>query len=986
MERKAPSSSVILSLAVLLSLMLIPATAAAQITGIAGVVKDATGAVLPGVTVEAASPELIEKVRTVVTDDRGQYMIVDLRPGLYSVTFTLPGFSTLKRDAIELAGSFTATVNAELKVGAMEETVTVSGQSPLVDTRNVINQRVMSRELVDDLPTSRNFEGLAQIIPGLSQISTSKSNGNDVGGSTGERGKVVAHGARANDNLQTIEGLSFQQLDQGGSSSHYAINPGEVQEFTFELSGFSAENPYGNVYINMIPKEGGNRYLGSFLGTYASNKMQSSNLTPDLITKGLTAVNGQDLLTEINPSYGGPLKQDKLWFFTSYRRNQQKERAAGMFFNATPLAFKYTADKSRPGQDDNWMHEAGLRLTWQASAKNKLSFYYAYNPFCQCHRNISATVAPEASVKRINRLNNTSTASWKGTLTSRILLEAGMLIHRSGFWNQAQDDIPPGTISVTESSTTLVFRAPPNVSENQQYQRHFRFAASYITGAHAFKVGADLMTGLKWGQTLVTNGMTYQLLSGTPNQITVFNTPRKTEEHLNGAAGFYVQDQWTFKRLSLNGGVRIDNLNASIPAVHLDAGPFVPARDFPAVSNVPNWHDVNPRAGVSYDLFGNGKTAVKVTLNRYITADKVDFAALNEPSNTAVASATRQWTDSNVDFVPQESELGGLSNTKFGTNVVTTHYDDSVREGWGVRPYNWETTIGVQHQLLAGTSVSATYFRRSFGNFLVVDNQAVTRADYDAYCVTAPSDARLPNGGGNQICGLYEVKADKFGVVDNLVLSAKKAGVKPTEQYQGLDLTLNARLPHGVQVSGGLNSGTASNLGNAHVNSTNTCFVIDSPQAPLSTAASPLAGGLGFCDIHMPWRTQVKFLGTVALPWNLSASGTLNSSPGPQMTATYQVPNASIFQVLGRNPGSRVTIDLVKPGTMYGERLFQVDLRIAKALVAGRTRIKGTLDLFNALNGNAIILQNNTYTPAAWQQPTYVLPGRIVKVGTQIEF
>ena len=987
MERKRTFAS--LSAATLLSLLLIPAAASAQITGIAGVVKDTTGAVLPGVTVEAASPALIEKVRSVITDGQGQYKIVDLRPGAYDVTFTLPGFSTVRREGVELTAAFTATVNTELSVGSLEETITVSGDSPIVDTHNVIDQKVMSRQLIDDLPTARNFEGLAQIIPGLSQISTSKSNGNDVGGSTGERGKVTAHGARANDNLQTIGGLSFQQLDQGGSSSHYALNPGEIQELSYEVSGFSAENPYGNVYVNMIPKEGGNRFQGSFLGTYASQGLQSSNLTPDLISRGLTAVNGQDLLAEVNPSIGGPIKQDKLWFFTSYRYNVQKERVAGGFHNATPLAFTYTADPSRPAQDDNWMHEGGLRLTWQQSQKNKFSFYYAYNPFCQCHRNASATVAPEATVDRINRLNNTTTITYRSTVTSRILLEAGALIHRSGFWNAPQPGITPDLLSVTDTGKSLTYRAAPSYSENQQYQRHFRFAASYVTGAHAFKAGVDVMNGLKWGQTVVNGGMTLQLLSGVANQITVFNTPRKTEEHLNAATGMYVQDQWTFKRLTINAGVRYDALNASIPGVHLDAGPFVPARDFPALSDVPNWKDVSPRVGLAYDVFGTGKTAIKVTLNRYVLADKVDFAVLNEPSSTSVASATRAWSDTNGDFIPQESELKPLSNSNFGASVITTRYDDSVRQGWGVRPYNWETTAGVQQQLMSGLSVNATFFRRTFGNFSVTNNLNVTPADYDPYCITAPVDARLPSGGGYQICELYDIKPALFGSTNNLVEAASKAGVNPTEIYKGIDLTMNARLPHGVVVSGGLNSGTAVNTGNALVNSTNTCFVIDSPLTPATsavTAGAPLLGGLRFCDNKMPWRTQVKFLATVGLPMGFQASGTLNSSPGPQITATWQVPNASISPSLGRNPNSRVTVDLVQPGTMFGERLFQIDGRLSKTFATGRTRIKGTLDLFNALNGNAIILQNNAYTTAAWQQPQYILPGRIVKVGVQVEF
>jgi hypothetical protein len=268
--------------------------------------------------------------------------------------------------------------------------------------------------------------------------------------------------------------------------------------------------------------------------------------------------------------------------------------------------------------------------------------------------------------------------------------------------------------------------------------------------------------------------------------------------------------------------------------------------------------------------------------------------------------------------------------------------------------------------------VNVAYVRRWFGNFTVTDNLAVEPSNYDPFCITGPVDSRLPGGGGNPICGLYDLNPTKFGQVNNLIASSNTYG-KQTEHYNGIDVTMNVRLPHRVLVSGGLSSGTSQTLGNAAQSVVDSCFVVDSPQQ------------LRFCHIAVPWLTQAKLLGTVGLPWDLDASATFQTNPGPEILATYPVPNASIFPSLGRNPNSPVSVDLIAPGTLYGQRLYQVDARLAKRIHVGRTRIKGTFDLYNVANASTVLVQNNTFGPA-WQRPTYILPGRLIKLGAQIDF
>lgn len=292
----------------------------------------------------------------------------------------------------------------------------------------------------------------------------------------------------------------------------------------------------------------------------------------------------------------------------------------------------------------------------------------------------------------------------------------------------------------------------------------------------------------------------------------------------------------------------------------------------------------------------------------------VDFPASINPVQTTVVSATRTWTDANGDFVPQENELGPLSNSSFGQVVIRTRYDDAVRHGFGVRGFNWETSAGIDHELLRGVSVNAAYFRRWFGNFLATDNLLVAPSDYDPLCITAPVDPRLPGGGGQQVCGLYDITPAKFGQSNNLVTFAKNYG-EQTQVYDGIDLTMNARLPRAMLISGGLNAGRTA---------TNRCFVVDSTEE------------LRFCKVSPPFQPQVKFLGTFPLKWGLQASGTFQSLPGPQITASLVVPNEQIRGSLGRDlaAGARgtKTVDLIAPGTVFGDRLCQVDFRMSKVI------------------------------------------------------
>jgi hypothetical protein len=736
--------------------------------GIAGVVKDTTGAVLPGVTVEASSPALIEKVRTATTDDQGQYKILDLRPGGYSVTFSLTGFGTVRRPGIELTAAFTANVNAELRVGSLSETVTVAGQSPIVDVQNTIEQRAITATIIDAIPSGRTFQSLGQLIPGIS-----RSDGQDVGGMSGDRFATLAiHGSHGGDMPLIFDGMRYNNMNGsgGGGLTNFMLNTGSIQEMSVETAGASVENQVSGVFINVIPKDGGNTFKGFLFASGSNKSLQSDNLTDSLKAAGLINVTTEDKIWDINPGIGGPIVKDKLWFQASVRYWGNITNVGGMWFNATPNSPFYTPDFSRQAQDgDTWLADGNVRFSWQASAKNKVTVHYDNSQRLIARRNASPTVSTDASERYTTPGNGLTQISWSSPRTNRLLIEAGGTFYPSHFTNCAggggcQPEVLPTTIAVLEQSTGLQYAAiqgrPP--FRDVSLALNEKLNVSYITGSHALKFGLQVISGRHNRPTFVGGDMYEQFLNGVPRSLTEWATPYDTSDRLKPSPSVYAQDQWTQKRLTLTYGLRLDTLNAYVAPQSLPATQFVPARNFAEVDHVPNWYDLSPRVGLSYDLFGTGKTALKVSLNRYVQSQTLALANAANPVVTSVLSATRTWGDANHNYVPDcnfsipgtNGECGPISNLNFRlNNPNATHSYSTVLNGFDKSPYNWELMTGVQHEVRPGLAATASFFRHWFGNFYTTNNAALTATSFDSYCVAAPMDPRLPGGGGNQICG-----------------------------------------------------------------------------------------------------------------------------------------------------------------------------------------------------------------------------------------
>jgi hypothetical protein len=1011
-------------LAVLALATLLPSAVFAQ-ASLTGSVRDASGAVLPGVTVEVASPVLIEKVRSVATDGNGVYRIIDLRPGPYTVTFTLVGFNTLKRDGIELAGSATAVVDAELRVGALEETITVTGEAPTVDVQSTTRQRVINAETINVLPTSRSYGALGTLIPGVN------SDIKDVGGAGGDpMSTMTAHGSRSNDQRVLQNGFNLTDLQtNGGGQSGALPNMGASQEVTIDSGAASAEVTTGGVVINFIPRDGGNTFRVSTFAGFSNENLASSNFTQRLKDLGLTRVNSIKKNYDINPGLGGPIVRDRLWFYTTLRYTLGQIYAAGMFHNANayqPNVWTYVPDTSRPALSlANSQQDQQIRLTWQVGTRHKLSGTIGNNTNCRCPEGISATRAPETATDRRFPQQRTVIAEYKAPLTNKVLVE-GVAFHKTLRWGQmhlrpegsrgggsldaAVADIYPTLVGVTEQSTGLSFHGPNGTFLNVWIPNYtFRAAVSYVTGSHNFKAGWQDSWGYQEARTYNHEvPYRYRFNNGRPNQLTIYATPYLVTNDQNHDMGLFAQDKWTLGRMTLTGALRFDYFRSGYPEQHLGAATLFPDRDwtFPAEENL-NWKDLSWRSGWAYDVAGDGRTALKVTLNKYLAGQALGGLGSNtNPIGRLALNTTRNWNDADSDFFPDcdltnpaaNGECAAMANRAFGTQLSGQVRDLDLRQGSGKRSYNWEFSAGVQREIIPRVAVDVAYFRRWYGNFAVTDDLNLGPEDLDTFSIDVPTDPRLPDGGGYTISGLYDRKPSAFGRPSNEKVTLAKHYGKMIEHWNGVDVNVSARLAGGVTAQGGFSTGKTT---------TDNCEILAKlPEMTLGggTAAS---SSTQFCHLETPFLTQVKGFASYTVPRiDVLIAATFQSIPGPALTAAVVVPSATIAQSLGRPlsggaanatinviPASVITNNSPLPvlgaatpanSTTYGERLNQLDLRFGKYFRLGNRRVGVNVDLYNAFNSDTVLTQNFNYG-ALWR-PTGIVQARFIKFSTQLEF
>ena len=662
---------------------------------VAGAVKDASGAVLPGVTVEVASPALIEKVRTAVSDGSGQYRIINLPPGDYTVTFTLPGFATVKRTDVEISANFTATIDGDMRVGGLEETITVTGESPIVDVQSATLRRTATAQVFKEIPSSGSWTSMAAVMSAVRTSST------DVGGVLGDPtgATISAHGSRDQDSVSLFDGMRIGNMYQSSNNTNMSLSPLLFEQVDIQMSGQRGETGTNGVVLNAIPRSGGNRFSGTALVNFSRPSLQGSNLTDRLVARGAGATNTLKTLHDINGALGGPIKQDKVWFYVTSRYNINEYNIAGNYFPVDAAAVRRVDDTSKQAFGGTYLYDNNGRVTWAINDKQKFQGWYAFQYRVDPHWQIvSATqsISPEAA--RITTWHTQlSTFKWTYTATNRLLFEAGVAPGQSpdtirSTWTRCQASrsrsraARPAARSVRARSST----APPRASTSSTRcpTQTFMGSMSYVTGTHNFKVGADLQRGWfrRGDNNDSTGGIWYRTRDYIPNLVTIQAPNAGWQNNLDYNLGIYVQDRWTMDRLTVSGGLRVDLQKESTSDFTALPHKWLPNRNqfFPGVE-VTNWKDINPRMSAAYDLFGTGKTALKVSASRGVEQDSIRYASAANPAATLVTQVSRVWTDSNNNFVPDcdlyNSQPNGECRRVAGPRVRHRSPDDVLRSG-----------------------------------------------------------------------------------------------------------------------------------------------------------------------------------------------------------------------------------------------------------------------------------------------------------------
>jgi hypothetical protein len=768
-------------------------------------------------------------------------------------------------------------------------------------------------------------------------------------------------------------------------------------------------------------------------------------------------------------SIGGPIAKDRLWFFGTHRNYGSHTQILNRYANALagdPTRWDYVEDRSISARNVSSTEQYAIRLTAQATPRNKVGFSFDYQPTC-AGSSISAdggcrsrgddwigqggvAASPEATTAYNDGTSKITQATWSSPLTSRLLLEAGVstYVNRWG-WME-----PPGGLTnltpVTEQSALygipgFTYRGLDNFFSNKQSPTTWRASAAYVTGAHNMKFGYQGAYYIEETEDFANaTGLTYTFNNGQPVSFGWRIAPWQTSNRTAYYA-FYAQDAWTLGRATIQGAVRYDHAWSWHPAEHNGApaaGPFNPSPvTFPETTGVRGYNDITPRVGLAYDVFGNGKTALKVNLGKYLQAavNQTQYV-INNPALDGrngrggpryVTNTSRSWQDLNGNRVPDcailnpapqdNSAAGGdvcgqWLNPNFGNAQASTVVNPDVLEGWGVRPYDWQfgasiqqeivprvsvevgynrTRALIQQEIVPRVSVEVGYNRRWWGNFFVVDNRAIGPQDYDAYTVNVPQHPDLPDGGGYTVTALsprtlaqnnYYTFADDYG--------------DEQRYWHGVDVTANARLENGLMLTGGTSTGRGVR---------DNCDIVEAlPETLFAFGTFQRADG---CDFAEDWITTfrgsaaytvpkidvlvsaiVRFQNTA--PGFFTTGDTVPGSNGNALAANYQIPNTIVQQALGRLPIGAIptgttTVNVVRAGEIFPEQVRTVDMRFAKILRFGRTRTDIGIDLYNLFNSNKATAYNQTFLNTAanpWLRPTQIVDARFLRFNATVNF
>ena len=1017
--------------------------ASAQST-ISGQVRDTSGAAMPGVKVEAASPALIEGSRSVTTDSDGRYAIVDVRPGTYTVTFTQPGFAVFKRQ-VEVPANVTVPVDGEMQVGSTEQTVEVQAQVATVDVENVGHPEVLTRADMDSVPTARNMQSIGSYVPGV------HLNLPDVAGSQQtEQTYMQAHGNPSWRDTYLLDGMRVNTTQGDGMIQIYVDNA-LVQESSYQTSSVTGEVQGGGVYTNLVPKDGGNSLHGALFLGYVPAEFVGNNITSALVARGVTGQSAVTRLEDFDGSLGGPIIKDKLWFLMSGRKQLSWLQAAGSFYL-----------NGQPGVEQTFIWSGATRLTYQINSKNKVSAMWTRDFKTKVADVVTGAggysdVNPNvASLQRYPVMYYIMQARWTSTPTPRLVVQAGLSYTKLDYditYHQNVQQVPFTPAWLADAAeldfAKLTRQVAGSVNTYAKYQRMvYAGSGAYVTGSHQIKFGFTDDRGPVYVTNIANGDAYYNYSNGVPLSITAYNTPTYAKPFLNADLGIYATDTWHIKRLAINAGLRWEYYSGQINPQSAPAGRFVGARSFGLIdcNTVPGmgcFKDWTPRLGAIYDLFGNHKTAIKAGVGKYDTP--ITGSILNNFNPMTLFSETIQWVNapttacqtttsggvgaayagSTPGCIPAgigfgDQNIGPNPNPRFG-QINNINLDPNFH-----REYQYQYSLGVQQEVMHGVTVNFGWNRTSDYQQILVLNSAVPFSAWTPYQITNPLN-------GTPIT-VYNLQPAYFGLIPQLHQTNAPQSLR-RNTYTGFETSAVARLRHGIFIVGGWTiekqtdracDMSTSPLGNA-LNDPNTLRFCDQT-GNLNQSLGAITG--------IPFRNEFKLQTNVPVKWGFEVNASLYSDPvystnfgtsfsgnglslaGVSPLALYggdvggfKMVNWPItpttrypMNCVCSNPGGLVdpgltqgaeTVMLIPPGSRLTPRLSQFDLGFRKIFhIREKYNLMGEAQIFNLFNASTVLTESYTLggsiTPyvqgGPGGVPSVILNPRMLRLNLQFKF
>ena len=892
---------------------------------ITGRVTDETGAVLPGVTVTLTSEALITGFSVTATNDYGVYKFIALPPGTYDVKFELEGFRPIEQKGIRVGAYFVARVDVVMTIAVLEEVLTVTGESPAVDTTSNVIGTSFDKNLLEHIPSGRDIWVVAEQVPG---VVLDRYN---IGGTeSAQQSTGFVHGAYQQQDY-SINGLSLNWPGGSGYATSFYFDHDSFEEVQIQTNAAPAEIGVGGLYMNMITKSGGNDFHGAATFLYEPGKLQGNNVTPELEDLGIETANPIDLIYDINANMGGPVMKNKMWFFTSYRRYVINTQMLGL-----------RRPDGSPEVDVNHQTNVLGKVTTQLNPNNKLMAQYYFNYQNRFYRRAGAAFVEEKASTRQIEPCHIIQGQWTSILFKDLFLDVRYGYKHLIFPMSYQPEVGPSDYCrVDDIRSTMTGAASydmKNIATRHQVNAALSYFADYLLGgSHDFKFGLEYTRCLN-GYEYKSNGdMVMHLEDGVPAYIVAWNTPVDQQSMFKTFA-LYAQDSFTIaNRLTINMGVRFEAFEGWNPAQSSPGGTFYPARSFSELSNIPNWENVVPRLGVSYDLFGDGKTALKASFSRFT---QMEGARLPENLNpNALGGDVRLWTDLDGDLFADLDELSAPVSFFGGVGV---RVDPNV-----TRPLSDEATLGIEHQVGEDLSLSATYYYRKNFNWMGRNNLLAT---YTPVNIAADG----------QTITVYNQDADTLGLVDRVITNIPEF----YERYHGFELTAKKRFSNRWQLLAGYTRGQSkgyyveSRWGFSDANNPNNLVNIKDAYHPSD-------------------RTNIfKLVGTYFFPRDFTVSANYRYYTG--------VPLTRWFRVTGLNQGP-FSVPLEPRGTHRYDNVSILDLRASKFFHFSKFDLEAMFNIYNVFNASTTVGMITTVGPY-YGNPSRILSPVIASFGVRLTF